>query len=143
MDRIRPMELSDYPAVLALWETTEGLTLREADSEEALGRYLARNPGLSFVADAEGRLVGAVLCGHDGRRGYLHHLAVAPAYRGRGLGRTLSDCCLAALRTEGIFKCHLFVRAENQPALAFWRHLGWLDRPDIVLLSLSRGNVNA
>jgi ribosomal protein S18 acetylase RimI-like enzyme len=140
---IRPMRSTDYAAVLSLWQATEGLTLREADSEEAFGRYLARNPGLSFVVEGEAGLAGAVLCGHDGRRGYLHHLAVAPDRRRQGLGRALVERCLEVLRTQGILKCHLFVRTENTAALSFWRQLGWFGRPDVVMLSFSSGGEDA
>lgn len=134
--RIRPMTLEDYDAVLALWQATEGMGLSRADSREALGRYLERNPGLSLAAfNAAGELAGAVLCGHDGRRGLLHHLAVAPAYRGQGLGRALVERCLAGLAAEGIDKCHLFVYARNQSGRAFWKALEWYERPELVLMS--------
>jgi N-acetylglutamate synthase len=126
----------DYDEVMALWSASEGLTLRETDSREAIGRYLARNPRLSFVARDEGQLVGAVLVGTDGRRGYLQHLAVAPAHRGRGLGRALVERAVEALRALGIAKCHLMVRQENAQARAFWAHVGWSERADITLMSL-------
>jgi ribosomal protein S18 acetylase RimI-like enzyme len=126
---------ADYDEGMALWCNTEGLTLREADSREAIIHYLARNPGLSFVARDEVRLVGAVLAGTDGRRGYLQHLAVAPSHRGRGLGRALAGRAVEALRAFGIAKCHLMVRQENAPARAFWKHLGWAERADVTLMS--------
>jgi ribosomal protein S18 acetylase RimI-like enzyme len=126
---------ADYDEVMALWSNTEGLTLRDADSHEAVARYLARNPGLSFVARDGGRLVGAVLAGTDGRRGYLQHLAVAPSHRGQGLGRALADRSVQALQSLGIEKCHLMVRQENVQARAFWVHVGWQERDDVLLLS--------
>ena len=126
---------TDYDEVMVLWSHTEGLTLRDADSREAIARYLARNPGLSFVAREDGRLVGAVLAGTDGRRGYLQHLAVAPSHRGRGLGRALAERSVEALRARGIAKCHLMVREENAQARAFWEHLGWSERADVTLMS--------
>lgn len=132
---IIPFELHHYDAVLALWQSTEGLTLRDADSREAIERYLARNPGLSFVAFEADTLTGAVLCGHDGRRGYLHHLAVAPSHRRRGIGSALAERCLQALAEQGIFKCHVFVRADNPEARAFWQRAGWTIRDDIVTMS--------
>lgn len=132
---ILPFDLQHYAAVFALWKSTEGLTLRDADSREAIGRYLERNPGLSFVAFDEETLVGAVLCGHDGRRGYLQHLAVAPGHRRRGIGAALAERCLAALVEQGIFKCHLFVRTDNLEARAFWERVGWTVREDILFLS--------
>jgi ribosomal protein S18 acetylase RimI-like enzyme len=97
--------------------------------------YLARNPGMSFVACDGGRVVGAVLCGTDGRRGYLHHLAVAAPDRQRGLGRALVQRCLDALAAAGITKCHLFVFAPNIPARNFWTRIGWRLREDIVVMS--------
>jgi ribosomal protein S18 acetylase RimI-like enzyme len=131
---------ADYDEVRALWSSSEGLTLREADSRDAIERYLARNPCLSFVARDEGQVVGAVLTGTDGRRGYLQHLAVAPSHRGQGLGRALAERAVEALRALGIAKCHLMVRQENAQARAFWAHVGWSERGDITLMSLADPN---
>jgi N-acetylglutamate synthase len=132
---VLPFEPQDYEQVMALWQATEGLTLREVDSREAILAYLARNPGLSFVARDGDVLVGAVLAGTDGRRGYLQHLAVGPPYRGRGVGRALAERVVEALSGAGIAKCHLMVRAENEVAKAFWQHLGWTLRDDIMVMS--------
>ena len=132
---------TDYDEVMALWCATEGLTLRDADSREAIVRYLERNPSLSFVARDAGHLVGAVLSGTDGRRGYLQHLAVAPSHRGRGVGRALAERAVEALRALGVAKYHLMVRQENAAARAFWAHLGWQDRADVVLMSHADPNV--
>jgi len=140
MVEIEPLTPSDLAPVVRLWADLEGLTLRDADSPAALARYLTRNPGLSFVARSEGDIVAAVICGHDGRRGYLHHLAVHPDHRRRGLGRRLAERCLAALLEEDIEKCHLFVRSENERARAFWRSLGWTERDDIVTLSKNQSS---
>jgi ribosomal protein S18 acetylase RimI-like enzyme len=126
---------ADYDEVMALWCNTEGLTLREADSREAIVRYLGRNPGLSFVARDAGHLVGAVLAGTDGRRGYLQHLAVTPSHRGQGVGRELAERAVGALQSFGVAKCHLMVRQTNATARAFWEHLGWQERSDVVLIS--------
>lgn len=132
------------PAVRALWQASKGLTLREADSPEALTRYLARNPGLSVAAFAGGELIAAALCGHDGRRGYLHHVSVHPAHRRRGIGRRLVERCLDRLAAAGIAKCHLFVRADNDAARAFWQRLGWQARDDVEMMSSTRpGHDNA
>ncbi len=100
MTDITPFQPSDYEEAIALWQRTEGVTLRSADSSEAVLRYLKRNPGSSFVAREHDTLVAAVLGGHDGRRGYLHHLAVAPTHRGRGIGRALAERVLTALGTH-------------------------------------------
>jgi ribosomal protein S18 acetylase RimI-like enzyme len=127
--------LADYEEVVALWQLTEGMGLSAADSKERIGVYLERNPGLSFVAKVSGEVVGAVLAGHDGRRGYLHHLAVRSDWRGRGLGRALVERCLEVLRQTGIDKCHLFVYRANQPGQDFWAHEGWKERLELVLMS--------
>lgn len=132
---ISSFELRHYDAVSALWQSTEGITLRGVDSREGIGRYLERNPGLSFVAFDGETLIGAALCGHDGRRGYIHHLAVAPGHRRRGIGAALAGRCLTALAEQGIFKCHLFVRIDNPEARAFWERMGWAVREDVLFLS--------
>ena len=110
------------------------------DAPGALERFLDRNPGLSLVARSSGGIVGAVLCGHDGRRGYLHHLAVASAERGRGIGRRLAEEAIRRLSLQGIAKCHLFVRIDNSDAAAFWTRLGWEKREDIEMYSLEAPN---
>src|ERR1700709_2020956 len=109
MIELREFAASDYDAVPALWLAAPGIVLRDADSRAPLGAYIARNQGLSFVALDGERLVGAVLCGTDGRRGSLQHLAVAPPYQRRGVGRRLAEHCVAALAGRGIHKCHLMV----------------------------------
>ncbi len=128
------MTLADYAEVVALWRVTEGLGLSASDERDAIGGYLAHNPGMSFVALAGDRIVGAVLAGHDGRRGCLHHLAVLPAWRRHGIGRALADASLAQLAAAGILKCNLFLFADNQSGRAFWEKLGWSARPDLAVL---------
>lgn len=135
MIKVRELTSGDYDAVIALWRSTEGLVLRDVDQRDPITHYLARNPGLSFVAIDQDRIIGAVLCGTDGRRGYLQHLAVAPAYRRRGVGRVLATRCLGALARQGLDKCHLMVLRQNEAAPAFWRRLGWHDRDDVLLMS--------
>lgn len=93
-----------------------------------------RNSGLSLVATSEGRVIAAVLCGHDGRRGYLHHLAVARKWRRQGIGRKLVAASLEKLRSQGIPKCNLFLFASNKAGRLFWRHLGWKVRADLRLV---------
>ncbi len=129
------MTLQDYNDVFALWQATEGVGLSEADSEHGIAQFLQRNPGFSFVARDGDQLAGAVLCGHDGRRGFIHHLAVRQSYRRRGVGRALVEACLAVLRRAGIQKCHLFVFADNLDAVAFWERIGWQQRTELVIMS--------
>jgi N-acetylglutamate synthase len=132
--RLRGMTLADYDEVIALWRVCEGIGLTAADGQAPIGAYLARNPDMSFVAEAGGRIVGAVLGGHDGRRGYLHHLAVTPAWRRRGIGAALVEAVLTRLRAAGLAKCNLFLYTDNQAGRAFWLQHGWSARPDLVML---------
>jgi amino-acid N-acetyltransferase len=134
--RVREFAAEDVERALALWRSCDGIVLREADDRrEPLTRYLERNPGLSFVCEVGSALAGAVLCGTDGRRGFLYHLAVAPAHRRRGLGRALALAAVEALAREGVDKCHLMVLPPNAAARSFWRRLGWQDRTDVLLMS--------
>jgi N-acetylglutamate synthase len=133
---IRCFASADHPAARALWEATPGVGLSAADERDPIERFLGRNPGLSFVAALEGRVIGTILCGHDGRRGLIHHLVVAPDSRRRGLGRTLLQRGLGALRDAGIDKCHLLVFGSNDAGLAFWRAIGADERRELALFSL-------
>ena len=135
MVELREFKPTDYNQVVALWRDTDGLVLRDVDEREPITRYLSANPGLSFVATDQGRVIGAVLCGTDGRRGYLQHLAVDPLYRRRGVGRALAHRCVEALSQRGLHKCHLMVLPQNEAARTFWRRLGWKDRDDVLLMS--------
>jgi putative acetyltransferase len=132
---VRPLYATDYEQVVNLWRTSEGIGLSEADGFSAICRYLERNPQMSLVAEADGKIVGAVLCGHDGRRGYLHHLAVAAGFRSQGIGQRLVEDCLEHLISEKIDKCHIFVYPDNVRGLEFWRKIGFLGRMDILLCS--------
>ena len=136
----RAMTTDDYDAVTGLWDATDGVAYHpeDADSPECIARYLQRNAGLSQVAEEDGELVGAVLCGHDGRRGSLHHLAVADTHRGRSVGRSLVERALAGLAGEGIRRCNILVFADNAGGLAFWDRLGWQRYPgELVFLMKS------
>jgi len=137
MTTIRPMTAADYDQAAALWQAAEGIGLDDVDSREHIAAYLARNGPMSFAAidDADGRIVGAVLCGTDGRRGYMHHLAVAPTHAGQGLGRSLCQACLDALGRAGIRKCHIFVFARNVKARNFYAATGWELREDLMVMS--------
>jgi ribosomal protein S18 acetylase RimI-like enzyme len=133
--RFQPMEKGDLAEVIQLWQGMEGIGLSESDSYSALSSYLQRNPGLSWVARNRDReLIGAVLCGHDGRRGYLHHLAVAPDWRRKGIGRALVERCLSSLRELKILKCNVFLFSHNPEGEAFWGGMGWKEREDLVLM---------
>jgi ribosomal-protein-serine acetyltransferase len=131
----RAMCVADLPEALALWNATEGMGLTEEETEPMLAGFLARNPGLSAVLRAaDGALVGAVLAGHDGRRGFLYHLAVTPGGRGCGAGRELVEFALAGLRAAGIARVLILVYASNEEGKAFWRRLGWNAREDVRMM---------
>jgi len=127
---------ADHAALFALWRSMPGIQLRAEDEYEPFCRYLERNPGLSLLVEAEGGPIASLLAGHDGRRGYLHHLVVAPAWRGRGLASALLAEVLARLAEQGVRKSHVFVLGAAPEALAFWRARGeWLARDDIEVFS--------
>jgi N-acetylglutamate synthase len=134
---ITVMTMADYDPVCQLLRSIPGLTIRSADSFEATERYLIRNPGLSFVARAGDRIVGCVMCGHDGRRGYLQHLAVEPIMRHQGIGAALTGRCLDALHRLGIEKTHIDVLTENALAHDYWIRSGWKRRTDIIRYSFN------
>jgi ribosomal protein S18 acetylase RimI-like enzyme len=131
------MEISDYPQVIGLWSETEAMLLRDADSQENIAKYLKRNPGLSFVAIQNEVVIGAILVGTDGRRGYVQHLAVHSSCRGIGVGKKLIDSTVDALANYGIAKTHLFVANENLNAQSFYEKLGWFPRDEVRMYSFN------
>ena len=124
-----------YEQVYSLWNTCDGIGLSAADSRDNIQAYLERNPGMSLVACHGNKIIGSILCGHDGRRGYLYHLAVHPDYRHQGLGRKLVEKSLTLLRSAGIQKCHLFIFNDNSGGIDFWESIGWTYRRDIGVAS--------
>jgi putative acetyltransferase len=132
--RIKAMKLSDFAAVSRLWRSSEGIGLNESDTRANIAIYLKRNPQMSFVALKGRTIVGAVLCGHDGRRGYLHHLAVAKNHRGIGIGKNLVETSFAALARAGITRCNIYLFNNNAQGEAFWLHNGWAKRSDMQML---------
>ena len=121
----RELLITDYDQVWALWREAEGVEICEGDSKEEIAGYLVRNPALSRVAEIEGRIVGAVLCGHDGRRGLLYHLVVAAAFRGEGVGKLLVNDCIRGLRGAGIARAIILVADDNAAGREFWLKNGW------------------
>jgi GNAT superfamily N-acetyltransferase len=105
----------------------DGIEICEGDSCEEICEYLQRNPGLSRVAEVDGAIVGAALCGHDGRRGWIYHLAVADEYRGHGVGKKLVEDCLDGLRKIGLKRAIILVAGDNKAGHQFWLQNGWED----------------
>lgn len=133
----REMHIVDYDEIFKLWSSTPGMGLSNADTYENINKFLLLNKGLSFVCMNEDKIIGTVLCGNDGRRGYIYHATVEEGFRLRGIGRALVEKSLERLRAEGIDKCHLFVFAENDIGNTFWRASGWSRREDIFVYSKS------
>ena len=121
----REFSINDYDAAVELWQRVEGLEIAEGDDKQSVAQFLARNPGLSRVAIDGSRTVGVALCGHDGRRGHIYHLAVDPAYQRRGLGKRLLDECLESLRRTGVKRVIIMVADDNPRGRSFWRRSGW------------------
>ena len=132
---ITTFKIDSYRDVLSLWQHCEGVGLSDADARDNILAYLNRNPGMSFIAATDGKVVGAILAGHDGRRGYIHHLAVHPSCRRQGFGRQLVDRAISVLRSTGIQKVHIFIFNTNTDGIAFWKSVGWIPRNDIGVIS--------
>jgi ribosomal protein S18 acetylase RimI-like enzyme len=135
MPEYREMTIHDYNQSHELWKRTEGMALSEADSRDAIAYYLSRNEGMSFVCVDDLNIIGTILCGHDGRRGFIYHVAVDPQYRGKSIGKELVSRSLDKLKSEGITKCHLMVIEENEIGNHFWAKNGWQKRNGILLYS--------
>lgn len=130
--KIRSMEIADYDQVYALWMRIRGFAMRSVDdSAEGVKRFIDRNPRISVVAEEAGRVVGAILCGHDGRRGCMYHVCVDPAHRRRGIGKAMVVFCMQKLQEERISKVSLIAFTENDIGNAFWNRIGWTQRQDL------------
>ena len=130
--QIRVMTIEDYEAVYALWMSIKGFAIRSVDdSKEGVALFLKRNPSTSVVAESDGKIVGAILCGHDGRRGCLYHVCVHPDHRRRGIGRSMVVFAMNALKAEHISKVSLIAFTANDIGKAFWKTIGWTRREDL------------
>jgi ribosomal protein S18 acetylase RimI-like enzyme len=129
--QIRSMTMEDYDEVFDMWQSISGFGIRSwDDSREGIERFIVRNPGLSVVALHDGRIVGGILCGHDGRRGCLYHVCVRQEYRKLGIGQEMVICCKEALHKEGINKINLIAFKSNEIGNKFWQKLKWKHRED-------------
>jgi ribosomal protein S18 acetylase RimI-like enzyme len=135
---VRELRAEDLPAAIALWQTTEGVGLCAEETPGMLAGFLARNPEISSAAlDRSGELIGAVMGGHDGRRGYIYHLAVKPEHRRRGMARALIDRTLQRLAAAGLARVTIMVFTNNDAGRAFWHHAGWNTRVDLTPMQVS------
>lgn len=143
---IRAMTLNDYEKVYDLWMKIKGFAIRSIDdSKEGVERFLIRNPGISVVAEEDGKIVGAILCGHDGRRGCMYHVCVDPDYRLKGIGKSMVVFAMEALKKEKINKVSLIAFTRNDIGNAFWKEIGWTKREDLNYydFTLNEENISA
>ena len=130
---IRTMVISDYESVYHLWENTSGIGLNDLDdSKEGIEKYLERNPHTCFVAENGKKIIGSILCGHDGRRGFIYHTAVSASERESGIGTALVETAISALEKEGINKAALVVFHSNELGNTFWENRGFIKRSDLI-----------
>lgn len=133
---IREFLADDFDEVMALWQRTEGLQLFPEDVHSSMADFLAYNAGLCFVAVVETCIIGAVLCGNDGKRGHIYHLAVDTTYRNQGIGTALIDHCLVALAKQGVPKCRALVLKNNEAGLRYWANRGWTLRDELMFITI-------
>ena len=129
----RLMQISDYDSIYNLWINTPGMGLNSVDdSKEGIEKFLKRNPATCFVAEEDSKIVGVIMAGNDGRRGYIYHTAVLPVFRGKHVAKTLVENAMAALEKEGITKVALVVFEKNQNGNGFWEKIGFTVRNDLI-----------
>lgn len=132
----RAFEIADYDAAVRLWQSVEGVEIAEGDSREEIAEFVRLNPGLSRVATAGGELVGVALCGHDGHRGHIYHLAVDPSCQRTGLGQRLVRECLDGLRETGMKRAIILVATDNPAGRSFWLRAGWEELPEAAAMGI-------
>ena len=129
----RLMQISDYDSIYNLWINTPGMGLNSVDdSKEGIEKFLKRNPATCFVAEKDSKIVGVIMAGNDGRRGYIYHTAVLPEFRGKHVAKTLVENAMAALEKEGITKVALVVFEKNKNGNSFWEKIGFTVRNDLI-----------
>jgi ribosomal protein S18 acetylase RimI-like enzyme len=131
----RQATISDYDQMYNLWKNIEGIGLSDSDTKENIEKFLNKNQGLNYICEEEGKIIGTILCGEDGRRGYLYHLAVDKDYRRKGIGTKLVNLVFDNLKKKSIIKCHLFVFYENELGKTFWVKNGWSKRDELLIYS--------
>lgn len=138
---IREMTIDDYDEVYEMWQITTKRALSKADERDQMERYLKHNAGMSQVAVVDGKIVGTVLAGHDGRRGFIHHMAVLPEFRRKKIGHALAQTAIQKIRKQGIDKTHIFCYQNNETGQSFWRDFGFEKREDVFVYSFSNDKI--
>jgi len=140
---IRIMKIDDYEEVYELWSTTAGMGMRSLDdSKEGIEKFIKRNPSSNFVAIEDNKIIGVILSGHDGRRGFIYHTAVNELFHKRGVGKALVDAVIRSMLIEGINKIALVVFEKNQLGNKFWESIGFEERTDLIYRNISINNHN-
>ena len=138
---IREMTIDDYDEVYEMWQITTKRALSKADERDQMERYLKHNAGMSQVAVVDGKIVGTVLAGHDGRRGFIHHMAVLPEFRRKKIGHALAQTAIQKIREQGIDNTHIFCSQNNETGQSFWRDFGFEKREDVFVYSFSNDKI--
>ena len=138
---IREMTIDDYDEVYRMWQITTKRALSKADERDQMERYLKHNAGMSQVAVVDGKIVGTVLAGHDGRRGFIHHMAVLPEFRRKKIGHALAQTAIQKIREQGIDKPHIFCYQNNETGQSFWRDFSFEKREDVFVYSFSNDKI--
>ena len=138
---IREMTSDDYDEVYEMWQITTKRALSKADERDQMERYLKHNAGMSQVAVVDGKIVGTVLAGHDGRRGFIHHMAVLPEFRRKKIGHALAQTAIQKIREQSIDKTHIFCYQNNETGQSFWRDFGFEKREDVFVYSFSNDKI--
>lgn len=139
----RTMTIADYDGVYALWMTIKGFGIRSIDdSREGIERFLKRNPTTSVVALDGEKVIGSILCGHDGRRASFYHVCVAESYRKQGIGKKMAAFAMEELKKEGINKVGLQAFVTNEAGNKFWKKVGWTERVDLNYYDISLNEEN-
>ena len=138
---IREMTIDDYDEVYEMWQITTKRALSKADERDQMERYLKHTTGMSQVAVVDGKIVGTVLAGHDGRRGIIHHMAVLPEFRRKKIGHALAQTAIQKIREQSIDKTHIFCYQNNETGQSFWRDFGFEKREDVFVYSFSNDKI--
>lgn len=140
---IRNLTIDDYESIYFIWQNSSGVGMRSLDdSKEGIERFINRNPKTSFILEVDGKICGVILCGHDGRRGYIYHTAVLKEFQNKGFGKILVNTSLNALKVENINKAALVVFKKNEEGNAFWQKLGFIKRDDLVYRNINLNEDN-
>lgn len=132
---IREMKKEDHPQIYEIWRNSKGIGLGQLDLKEEVGNFLKQNSKYSFVAVKDDKLLGAVLCGYDGRRAFIYQMAIDSDCRNKGIGTMLVDKCVKQLKQDRILKCDLYCFTDNEIGRSFWKKMGWKQRPEINIFS--------